>query len=77
MSSVELRNKVYKGLEEADDYLLEEILNLIESESKKDEIIKIPNHFKNALDISIAQMQSGNTIPNAVVEKEIEAWLYK
>jgi hypothetical protein len=77
MSSVELRNKVYKGLEEADDNLLEEILNLIESESKKDEIIKIPNHFKNALDISIAQMQSGNTIPNAVVEKEIEAWLYK
>ena len=76
MSNVELRNKVYKGLEEADDNLLEEILNLIESESKKDEIIKIPNHFKNALDISIAQMQSGNTIPNAVVEKEIEAWLY-
>jgi hypothetical protein len=72
MSSVELRNKVYKGLEEADDSLLEEILNLIESESKKDEIIKIPNHFKNALDISIAQMQSGNTIPNADVEKEIE-----
>lgn len=50
---------------------------LIESESKKDEIIKIPNHFKNALEISVAQMQSGNTIPNADVEKEIEAWLYK
>jgi len=57
--------------------LLEEILILIESESKKDEIIKIPNHFKNALEISIIQIQSRNTIPNTVVEKEIEVWLYR
>ncbi|MBK9257104.1 MAG: hypothetical protein IPM42_16630 [Saprospiraceae bacterium] len=77
MSSIELKKKVYEGLETAEDYLLEEILSLIELESKKDEIIKIPNHFKNALEISIGQIQSGNTIPNADVEKEIEAWLYK
>ncbi|MFZ1790849.1 MAG: hypothetical protein WAT92_21170 [Saprospiraceae bacterium] len=77
MSSIELKNKVYKELESADDYLLEEILGLIDIESKKKEIIKIPDHYKEALENSISQIKSGNTIPNAEVEESIEKWLYK
>jgi len=77
MSSSELRNKVYKELEFVDDYLLEEILGLIEMEGRKEEVIKIPEHFKDALEKSIAQKKSGNTIPNTEVEKSIEEWLYK
>ncbi len=75
--NIELKKKVYEGLETAEDYLLEEILSLIELESKKEIIVKIPKFFKKTLDISISQMQSGNVIPNADVENEIEQWLYK
>ncbi|MFZ4545352.1 MAG: hypothetical protein ACOYOA_14970 [Saprospiraceae bacterium] len=77
MSSAELKSRVYKELESADDYLLEEILELISVESKRDQVVKIPKDFIEALDKSISQMDSGNTIPNAEVEESIEKWLYK
>lgn len=77
MSSVELKNRVFKELESADDYLLEEILGLIKAELKNDEVVKIPEHYKEALDKSIAHMKSGNTIPNSEVEESIEKCLYK
>ena len=77
MSSIELKTKVYRELESAEDYLLEEILGLIAVESKSDEVIKIPENFKEALDKSIAKMESGNTLSNVEVEKSIEGWLYK
>jgi hypothetical protein len=77
MSSIELKSRVYKELEFADDYLLEEILGLINIESKNNEIVNIPSHYKEALDKSISQIKSGNTIPNAEVEESIEKWLYK
>jgi hypothetical protein len=77
MSSLELKNKVYKELESVDDYLLEEILGLISIESNKNEIVKIPSHYKEALDKSMSQIKSGPTLPNAEVEENIEKWLYK
>ncbi len=77
MSSVDLRKKVYKKLESVDDYLLEEILGLIEMESAQNEVVQIPEYFKDALEKSIAQKKAGNTIPNSEVEKSIEKWLYK
>ena len=77
MSSIELKSRVYKELESADEYLLEEILGLINIESKHNEIIKIPSHYEEALNKSMSQIKSGNTIPNAEVEESIEKWLYK
>lgn len=77
MSSIELKSKVLNEIELAEDYLLEEILNLIHIETNNDDIIKIPEHFEDALNKSIAQMESGDTIPNAIVEEMIEQWLYK
>ncbi|TVQ42119.1 MAG: hypothetical protein EA362_13795 [Saprospirales bacterium] len=77
MSNIQLKNRVIQELESADDYLLEEILSLIQLETDKDKLIEIPGHYKASLDRSIAQMNSGNTILNAEVEKKIEKWLYK
>ncbi|HMT55135.1 MAG TPA: hypothetical protein PKD16_19180 [Saprospiraceae bacterium] len=77
MSTTELKSKVLKELESADDYLLEEILGLINSELKQNEVVKIPNHYEEALNKSIAQMKSGKTISNSEVEESIEKWLYK
>jgi hypothetical protein len=64
-------------LEKADDYVLEEILSLIQIENGRDKVIQIPEHYKRTLDKSIAQMEAGNTVPNEVVENKIEQWLYK
>lgn len=77
MSSLELKSRIYKELESADDYLLEEILGLIKIESKHNEIVKIPGHYEEALNKSISQIKSGNTIPNAEVEESVEKWLCK
>ena len=77
MSSTELKRKVYEELESADDYLLEEILGLINLQSKHNEIVKIPSHHVEDLNKSISQMKSGNTISNFEVEDSIEKWLYK
>jgi hypothetical protein len=77
MSTTELKSKVFKELESADAYLLQEILGLINLELKQNEVVKIPSHYEDALNKSIAQMKSGNTISNAEVEESIEKWLYK
>lgn len=77
MASTELKSRVYKELESVDDYMLEEILGLISIESNRHEIVKIPIHYKDALDKSLSQMISGNTMPNAEVEESIEKWFYK
>ncbi len=77
MSTVELKNKVLEKLESVEEaYLLEEILGLLEIESKA-EIVKIPEHYKDKLDKSISQKRLGDTIPNKIVEESIEEWLYK
>ncbi len=77
MSSTELKSKVYKELESAEDYLLEEILGLIKAETQHNDIVKIPDHYREALDKSMSQLKSGDTIPNSEVEESIEKWLYK
>lgn len=77
MSSIELKSKVFQELEKVDDYILEEILSLIQIETDQDKIVKIPKHYKEALDKSIVQMESGDMIPNEDLENTIEHWLYK
>lgn len=77
MSSLELKNRVLKELESVDDSVLEEILGLIQIESKQNEIIRIPDHYKDALDKSISQLSEGNTVPHDKVKESIEKWLNK
>ncbi len=78
MSTIELKNKVLQRLKTVKEpYLLEEILGLIEIESKREKILEIPEHYQERLEKSIAQKKAGNTIPNSEVEEGIEKWLYK
>lgn len=55
MSSVEFRNEINKRLESVEDHLLEEILVLNEIESMGESVVKIPEHFKDTLEKSVAQ----------------------
>jgi len=78
MSTVELKNKVLKRLENVDNaYLLEEILSLIEFESTSEEVFVIPEEHKADLEISLQQLKEGKTVPNDVVNQRVQKWLYR
>lgn len=73
MISLELRNQVKERINQVNDaYLLEEILNLIDFETSKEELFSIPSDHQKELDISIAQMKKGQTISNELVDKKFE-----
>ena len=74
MSTIELREKIYKKLEIVDDYLLKEILSLIEFETEEG-IYQLSNAQKAAIDESRKQIKNGHSFTNEEVDKEIDAWL--
>lgn len=67
MSSVELREKVIKKLESANDLLLEEILGIIELDNAKSEMLSIPKEHKQAIAIGLAEIDAGETVTNEEV----------
>jgi hypothetical protein len=78
MINTELRNQVEERIDQVNDaYLLEEILNLIDFETSKEEIFSIPSEHQKELDISIEQMKKGQTISNEMVEYKVQQWLSK
>ena len=78
MSTVELKNKVIERLEKVNQpYLLEEGLNLIEVETRSEEIFMIPEKHKADLEISLQQLKDGKTVPNEVVNQRVQKWLYR
>ena len=78
MAVIELKNQVKDRIELVnDEHLLEEILNLIEFESEKEEIYIIPADHQKELEISLEQMKNGETISNEDVNAKIQKWLSK
>ena len=78
MAVIELKNKVRKRIESLnDEHLLEEILNLIDFESDKEEVYYIPPDHQNELEISLEQMKNGDTISNEDVNDKVQKWLSK
>ena len=78
MAVIELKNKVRKRIESLnDEHLLEEILNLIDFESDKEEIYSIPLDHQKVLEISLEQMKNGNTISNEDVNDILQKWIIK
>jgi metal-sulfur cluster biosynthetic enzyme len=78
MSTLELKNKVLERLQEVNQpHLLEEILNLIEIETTKEEVFIIPEEHKADLEISLQQLKEGKIVPNDVVNQRVQKWLYR
>jgi len=77
MSTVELREKIYKKLESVDDYLLEEIWGILELENIKQKVLKIPEEHKKDIEIGLTQIETGQTITNEEVNKKVKKWLDK
>jgi len=77
MSSIELKNKLKEKIESLDeDYLLEYLMNIIETETSN-EVFEIPESHKNSIDIGLAQIKAGNTYTNEEVMKRVQQWREK
>ena len=69
----ELRKQVKQRIESVqEEYLLEEILKLIDFESDKEEVFSIPAEHQRKLGISVEQMKSGDTVYNQAVTAVIK-----
>jgi hypothetical protein len=78
LAILELKNQVKKRIESVnDEYLLEEILSLIDFESEKEEIYIIPSDHQKELEISLEQMKNGDTISNENVNAKVQKWFSK
>ncbi len=78
MAVTKLKKQVKNRIESVnDEYLLEEILNLIDFESEKEELDIIPVDHQKELEISLEQMKNGDTISNEDVNAKVKKWLSK
>lgn len=73
MSTVELKNILKEKIDGLEEYsLLEELLSIIDLESSRKEVTKIPEQHKAGLERSLKQMDEGQTIPHQQVMKELK-----
>jgi hypothetical protein len=78
MAVIELKNQVKKRIESVnDESLLEEILNLIDFQSEKEEMYMIPSDHQKELELSLEQMKNGDIISNEDVNDKVQKWLSK
>lgn len=78
MAVIALKNQIKDRIELVnDEHLLEEILNLIDFESEKEEFYIIPADHQKELEISLEQMKNGDTISNEEVNAKVQKWLSK
>lgn len=72
MSTAELKNKLKEKIEDLNEsYFLEELLNIIELESSKTEVFRIPDEHKENLETSLKQMEEGKTTSHEQVIKDL------
>jgi len=77
MSTIKLKNKILRKIEGInDDYLLEEVLALLEFETNT-KTIELTTAQISAIDEARDQIKNGEYFTNEEVEKEIDQWLNK
>ena len=75
MSTVELKNKLKKKIEELnEDALLEQLLGIIELESYKSEVFKIPEEHKAGIEKGLQQIKEGKTKSHEEVMAKYKSW---
>lgn len=73
MSTIELKNKLKEKIDNLnEDHLLKELLQIIDLETNKEKELKIPEEHKADLDISLAEMETGRTLPHEEAIQELK-----
>jgi len=77
ISTVDLKNRVIRKIESLnEDYVLEEVLALIEFETNPNPLELSPEQI-SAIDKARIQIKNGEIFTNEEVDKEIDQWLNK
>ncbi|MCB0645214.1 MAG: hypothetical protein KDC49_01035 [Saprospiraceae bacterium] len=78
MAVTELKNQIKNRIDVVtEEYLLEEILNLIDFELGEEEVFIIPAEHQLELEKSLEQKSNGEIISNEEVDAKIKKWLSK
>jgi uncharacterized coiled-coil DUF342 family protein len=74
MSSKEIRNKVKKYIDEADDHVVKMIYSMLEADRKEDWWDDLPKNVQVSIDKAIKELDAGKGIPHEVVMKKYQKW---
>ena len=78
MTTKELRYKVIKKINELDDEnLLHDLIRLIEDSTDDNEIYRLSDNHKKAINIAIDQLGKGDYLTNEQSNHQIDEWLNK
>jgi hypothetical protein len=78
MTTKELRTRVIKKINEIDDEsLLHDLIRLIEDSTDDNEIYRLSDNHKIAIDQAIDQIEKGDYLTNEQSNQQINEWLNK
>ncbi len=77
MSNTEMRKKVKKYIDEADDHVVKMVYSMLEADRKDDWWDDLPKEVQNSIDKAIAQLDAGKGIPHEEVMKKYKKWFTK
>lgn len=77
MSNAEIRKKVKKYIDEADDHVVKMIYSMLEADRKDDWWNDLPVAVQKGILKAEKQLKEGKGIPHEVVMKKYSKWLTK
>jgi len=77
MSTAEMRKKIKKYIDEADDRVVNMIFSMLEADKEKDWWDELPEEVQEGIDRAIAELDAGKGIPHEQVMKKYKKWLSK
>jgi hypothetical protein len=77
MSNAEMRKKVKKYIDEADDHVVKMVYSLLEADREEDWWDDLPATVQKGILRAEKQLREGKGIPHEVVMKKYSKWLTK
>lgn len=77
MSNAEIRKKVKKYIDEADDHVVKMVYSLLEADREDDWWDDLPKEVQKSIDKAIKELDEGKGIPHEEVMKKYKKWFTK
>ena len=77
MDTIQLRKRVKKFVDEANEKELQMIYRMFEVEKEYDWWVELPKEIQEEIDLSVQESEEGKTIPHEEVMKKYAKWLKK
>ena len=77
MSNAEIRKKVKKYIDEADDHVVKMVYSMLEADREDDWCDELPPAVQKSILKAEKELREGKGIPHKVVMKKYSKWLTK